>query len=64
MIICNMLSINELQNHHTQTSAKSMKKTALALHRRRIEAPFGAKRLSLQANGGFCRRVPSPREGI
>ena len=25
---------------------------------------FGAQRLRLQANGGFCRRVPSPREGI
>ena len=24
----------------------------------------GAKRLSLQANGGFCRRVPPPRGGI
>ena len=34
--------------------------TALTLNR----STFGATRLRLQANGGFCRRVPSPREGI
>ena len=32
--------------------------TAQTLNR----STFGAQRLRLQANGGFCRRVPSPKE--
>ena len=60
-MIYNQLINNILHTRWFPTSCKGTRILGLCTVQTLNRSTFGAKRLRLQANGGFCRRVPPPR---